>query len=281
MSARGAIRDGALWGSAAVVVLAAHLGGAMWILHHAQAATPPGLPDPVFVELAPLPEAAAPPEEIETPEMAEAAPEPEPEPQPEPEPEPTPDFVMDQPLPELEPLLDMNTLFPPPADAVVLQTARPKPRPERVEPEPEPEPKIVKKEPDPKKVEKKKEVAEQEQPARKATTTVRAQQSNRSAAPQTQGGQPSARQVATWQSKVQSTVNRHMQRARLKRGGVSVTVAFTINANGSVSGGRVTGSSGDAQTDAALARQAASLPRMAPHPSGKSIPITLPVTIKR
>ena len=40
-----ALRDGALWGGAAAVVLAAHLGGALWILHSAKAAAPPGLPD--------------------------------------------------------------------------------------------------------------------------------------------------------------------------------------------------------------------------------------------
>ena len=38
------LRDGALWGSAALVVLAAHLGGALWMLHRAEAAAPPGLP---------------------------------------------------------------------------------------------------------------------------------------------------------------------------------------------------------------------------------------------
>ncbi|MFD2439179.1 hypothetical protein ACFSS8_01960 [Paracoccus kondratievae] len=54
------MREGVLWGSAAVMVLAAHLGGALWILHRAEAATPPGLPEPVFVDLAPMPEAAAP-----------------------------------------------------------------------------------------------------------------------------------------------------------------------------------------------------------------------------
>lgn len=256
----GWLRDGALWGSAAVVVLAAHLGGAIWILHQAEAAAPPGLPDPIFVELAPMPEAAAPPAEEEAEEIAEA------------EPEPVPEIAIPQLLPELEPVPDMNTLFPPPPDAVVLQKSeRPKDRPKL-----EPEPKVVQKKIEPKR--EKKERAPEEQTARKAATQVRAPQGDRTAS--AGQGQPSARQVATWQSKVQSSVARHMRRAgNLRQGGVTVMVAFTITANGAVSNGRLASSTGDARTDAALARQVARLPRMPPHPSGKSIPISFPVRI--
>lgn len=263
------LRDGALWGSAAVLVLAAHLGGAMWILHTAKAAAPPGLPDPVFVELAPMPQAAAPPEEEEMPELAEAEPEPEPEP------------VIDLPLPELEQIPDMNTLFPPPPDAVVLQkTARPKERPE---PEPDPAPKLVEKQPEPKKREKKKEKAPEEQEARQASTQVRAPKSDRTAAPQTDAGAASPRQVASWQSKVNATVSRHMRRTRISgRGGaVTVNVSFTLQPNGQVAGARLASSSGDAGNDAALSRQITRMPRLPPHPSGKSIALTLPIVIER
>lgn len=256
------LRDGALWGSAALLVLAAHLGGALWLMRQAEAATPPGLPQPVFVELAPMPEAAAPPDETESPEMTEAA----------------PDFVMDEPLPELEPVPDMNSLFPPPPDAVVMQKSdRPKDRPEPKEPEPEPQPKIVKKQP-----EKKKDKAPEEQEARKASTTVRAPASDRSVAP-SQGAQVSPRQAANWQSKVQSAVSRHMQRTRLvgRGGDVQVTVAFTISASGGVSGARMVGSTGDGKMDAALNRQIGRLTRLPPHPSGKPMPITLPVLVQR
>ncbi|HWL55181.1 MAG TPA: TonB family protein [Paracoccus sp. (in: a-proteobacteria)] len=260
------IREGALWGSAAAVVLAAHLGGALWILHRAEAAAPPGMPDAVYVELADIAQAAAPPDEVESEQVAEA--------EPEPEPEPAPDFAMAEPLPELEPLPDMNSLFPPPPDAVVLQkSVRPKTRPEP----PDPEPKVATQEQVPKK-EEKKEKAPQQQAQRQASTTVRAPKAQQTTSQQS-GAQPSARQVATWESKVNSAVARHMRRARVSQKGASVTVAFTISPNGAVSGGRLMNSTGDARTDAALQRQAGSLPRMPPHPSGRSIPISLPVRI--
>ncbi|MFD2813965.1 hypothetical protein ACFSYD_04550 [Paracoccus aerius] len=35
------IRDGALWGGASVLVLALHLGGALWLMHRAEAGAPP------------------------------------------------------------------------------------------------------------------------------------------------------------------------------------------------------------------------------------------------
>ena len=72
-----------------------------------------------------------------------------------------------------------------------------------------------------------------------------------------------------------------MQRARLKQSGVSLVVTFTIAGNGGVSGARLAGSTGDPATDAALARQVSSLPRMPPHPSGQAKPVTLPITIRR
>lgn len=281
MNARGALREGALWGSAAVVVLTAHLG-TLWVLHRAEAAAPPGLPAPVFVELEPMPEAPAPQDEAESPEQAESEPEPAPEPEPEPEPEPAPDFAMDQPLPQLEPLPDMNSLFPPPPEAVVLQeSARPKPRPEiRPEPEPEPEPRIVRKQPAPKKEAKKETKKAEAQPERKASTTVKAQPAQRTAAPSGGGGQPSPRQIATWQSRVNSIVSRHMDGVKGGMNRVSITVLFTIQPNGSVTGGRLAGSTGDARVDRLLARQVRRLPRVPPHPSGKAQPMQLPVTIE-
>ncbi|CAM3087167.1 protein TonB [Paracoccus aminovorans] len=259
-----ALRDVALWGGAAAVVLIAHLGGALWVLHTAKAATPPGLPDPVFVDLAPIPEAATPPEEEETPEMAEAEPEPEPE------------VALPEPLPELEPVPDMNSLFEPPPDAVVLQKSeRPKERPE---PEPEPK-KIVEKQPEPKKKEKK-ERAPEEQPARKATTQVRAQRSDRTAAPTADAGVASPRQVASWQSKVNAAVARHMKRTRIKgQGAIVVNLNFTVDPGGRVAGARLASSTGNAANDAALNRQVARMPRLPAHPSGKSITLTLPVRI--
>lgn len=265
------MRDGALWASAAGLVLAAHLGGALWILQRAEAAAPPGIPDPVFVELAPAPTAAAPPsEEEEVQEIEEAAP----------EPEPAPDFAMPEPLPELAPLPDMNSLFPPPPDAVALQKpVRPRQRPER---EPEPEPKVVQREPEPAPKPEVRQKAPEEQKSQQASTRSRAKAADRTAAPQADEGAASPRQVASWNSRVQSAVARHMGRTRMagrSQGSVRVTVVFTINGNGTVSGARLAGSTGDPRMDAAIDRQASRLPRMPAPPSGKSISLTLPVLI--
>lgn len=272
------LREGALWGTAALVVLGAHLGGALWLMHRAEAAAPPGISEPVFVELAPMPTAAAPLDEAETPEITEAAPEPTPEPPPEPEPEPLPEVALEQPLPELEPVPDMSSLFPPPPEAVVLQKSdRPKDRPEPKEPEPVA--KVVKKQPE----QKKKDKAPEVQEAREASTTVRAQKADRSAAP-AQGAQVSPRQEASWQSKLQSAVGRHMNRTRIPgaRGGdVRVTVAFTVTGSGGVTGARLVGTTGDSNRDAALSRQVSRLTRLPPHPSGQNVPITLPVLIQQ
>lgn len=270
----GVLRDGALWGLAALVVLAAHLGGALWVLHSARAAAPPGLPQPVFIDLAPLPQAAAPAAEAESEAMAEAETEPEPEPEPQPEPE----VAQAEPAPEPDPVPDMHMPVPPPPEAVALpHSERPRTRPEAAS-RPKPEPQPVQKQAEPRRTPKDK--AAEPQQARKAATQVRAPQAQRSAS--AAQGQAAPRQVANWQSKVQSAVSRHMRRAGpLRQGGVTVMVAFTLSANGTVSNSRLASSTGDAPTDAVLARQLARLPRMPQHPSGKSIPISLQVRITR
>ena len=56
----GWLRDSATWGAAGAVALSLHVGGAVWLLQKAEAAQIAGLPDPVYVELAPMPQAAAP-----------------------------------------------------------------------------------------------------------------------------------------------------------------------------------------------------------------------------
>lgn len=257
------LRESALWGTAAVVVLTAHLGSALWLLRQAEAAAPPGLPEPVFVELAPEPMADAPEDLQEAEELPEVAPEPEPE-------------IALPPLPELE-LPDMDTLFPPPPEAVVLnKSERPQERPE-----PEEE-KIVEKPreklPEP---EKKKPKAPEELPATRKTTQVRAPQADRSAAPQGQVGQPSRQQVASWQSRVQAAVARHMQRTRFSgRGGsMTVTVRFSVDPSGRVAGAQLVSSTGDAKIDSALNRQAGRMPRLPAPPSGKTTSLVLPVLV--
>lgn len=273
------LRETASWGGAATLVLGLHLGGALWLIQRTEAITPPGLPDPVFVELAPMPTAAAPPDEAEQEEIAEAAP--EPESQPEPEPEPEPEIAL-PPLHELAPLPDMNTLFPPPPDAGALaQSARP---PERPEPEP-PEPQREQRTAEPRREETPRRVREkaaEQQPARAARTQLRAPPGERTAAPQAQAGAVSQKQVASWQSKVQSAVARHMRRTRLNgRGGtVTVNISFSVNPSGQVAGARLASSTGDARIDQALSHQAARLPRLPAPPTGRTTTLVLPVQIR-
>lgn len=276
--ASSSLRQAGLWGSAATLVLAAHLGSAVWIMQRAEAAAPPGLPEPVFVDLAPAPTAAAPQDQQDSEAAPEAAPEPEPEPEPLPEPEPEPEIAL-PPLQQLEPLPDMNTLFPPPPEAVALQKSvrppdRPEPPKEKLAKAPrEEKPKTEKREKKPK--------APEEQAARRETTRLRAPQGERTAAPQAQAGAVSAKQEASWKQKISRIVARHMLRTRITGRGdsVVVTVSFSVAPNGGVVGATVRGSTGDARNDAALQRQASRLPRLPAPPSGRSSAVVLPVRI--
>lgn len=281
MSARDRIGDVVGWGVAGAVVLAAHIAAASMLMR-SEASQIAGLPDPVYVDLAPMPEAAAPLDEVETEEMAETKPELDPEPEPEPEPEEEIAEFTPPPLPELEPLPDLSTLIPPPEDAVVLtRSERPRERPDRTEPEPEPEREreVAKKE-EPKK-ERRRQPEQQQQERR---TRVDAQQSQRTAAPRANAGNaPTQRQVASWQSQIATRVARHMRRTRLPgnvRGNLNVTVAFTITAGGQITGVRVLSATGDPRVDQAINRQASRLPSMPPPPGGTSRPFEIPVVVQ-
>ena len=144
-------------------------------------------------------------------------------------------------------------------------------RPERRQP---PEPRQVeRREPQP-------ERRQQQQRASTAATQVQAPQGQRSAAPQ-QGNAPTAQQRANWQQQIQGQVARHMQRANIGRArGLTTTVNVTISGNGSVLGAQIAGSTGDAQLDAVLARQAQRLPRLPPPPSGQQTNMAIPVRIR-
>lgn len=267
--ARVWLRDGAIWGATGFAVLASHVAAGAWLMHKAEAAQIAGLPEVFMVELAPMPEAAAPPDEVETVEQEETLPEPEPEPEPE---EIVEEIVPELPLPELEPLPDMNSLFPPPPDAVVLERSeRPLKRPEP----PKEQPRVVeRREPERKR--------EPEAQAQQQRTRVEAPRAERTAAPAAQqGSQASPRQLESWQQKVQRQVARHIERTRVpgRRGSVTATVSLTVSGNGSPSNIRLTGTSGDPQVDAALSRQAARMPRLPAHPEGKSVPLTIPVRV--
>ncbi len=277
----GWLRDSFAWGTAGAVVLAAHVTGAVWLMQKAEASQISGLPDPVYVELAPMPEAAAPlaeEEAIDQKEASGAAAEPEPES----EPEELAEIPLPE-LPQLEPLPDLSTNVAV-NDAVVLnRSERPPERPEVKEKQPEPEREIAKRE-EPKKEEPK----ERKKPAASAaasnrTTRLDAQQGQRTAAPRAQQGSPSSpRQVASWQSKVNGAVARHMKRTRLpnaRDGAIQATLQFTISGGGQVTGMRVTSSTGNPAMDSAIDRQAGRMPRLPAHPSGTSQTLVLPVLI--
>lgn len=275
MSLRSAtiLRETGVWGIAASSVIALHVAGLWWLHSSAEAATPPGLPEAVFVDLAPMPEASAPQDIVESEEQAEAAPEPEPMPEPEPEPE----IALD-PLPELQPLPDLETLHPPPSDAVVMQSSRPRSRPER--PKPEPEPKTAEVPREPVRQRERRREAPEEQVQTQRSTTVAGRQSNRNAAQQG-GGQSSARAEASWKQQIQGRVARHMQRARIdgRRGTIQATLTVTVSGNGQVSGVSLTRSSGDARVDQALSRQAGRMPRLVAPPSGRTETVIIPFQI--
>lgn len=262
------LRDSAAWGTAGLIVLTAHVATAAWLMRDAEAAQISGLPEPVFIDLAEMPVAAAEPEEVEQVEQEES--------EPEPEPEPEPDFS-ELPLPELEPLPDMNSLFPPPPDAVVLtRSERPQPRPEKPE-----EPKVVERrerEPEPKRERRKEPEAVQQ----RETTRQEAPRADRTAGRSAPAGNVSRRQTETWQSTVQSRVARHMKRTRIpgRRGSLATQVSVSISANGTVTGARINGSTGDPAIDAALSRQAARMPNLPPHPSGAPQSLVVPVTVE-
>lgn len=260
------LRDSAAWGTAGLIVLTAHVATAAWLMRDAEAAQISGLPEPVFIDMAEMPTAEAEQEEVEQVEQEQS------------EPEPEPDFS-ELPLPELEPLPDMNSLFPPPPDAVVLQRSeRPKPRPEKPE-----EPKVVERrerEPEPER--KREPRKEPEAVQQRAATRLDAPRAERTAARSAPAGNVTRRQAESWQSTVQSRVARHMNRARMpgRRGSLTTQVSVSISASGTVTGARVNGTTGDPAIDAALSRQAARMPNLPPHPSGAAQSLVVPVTVQ-
>lgn len=261
------LRDGARWGGALVLVLTVHVGGMAWVLWQAEAAAPPGEPAPIFIELAPadLPPAEEPQEQVTeaepTPEPeAEPQPEPtpDPEPEPEPEPEPTPELAEPDlpPLPELEPLADVNELFPPVSDPelALAESSRPQRRPEP-QPEPEPQRQVRREEP------REPEPRRQEQPRGEQPR----RQQQQAAAPSGMRGQtraatgPSPQQranaEASWRQQVGTCMVRAISRASGARGSRMV-INVQIARNGRVQGVGMAQSTGDARVDSQIVRSA-------------------------
>ena len=91
---------------------------------------------------------------------------------------------------------------------------------------------------------------------------------------------PSRGEIQSWQSRVQRNIARHMQRARLPagRGQVQANLSISVAVNGAASA-RLIASTGNPDVDAALQRQAASLPALPPPPGGQGVPLNLPVVV--
>ena len=270
MSTQRVVRQAGLWVLGATVALTAHAGVGFWVLRMADAGEMPGQPEAVTVEL--LLEEIAPEPALEavTEPMPEAAPEtvPEPEPAPEPEPEPQPEpEPVAEPGPEPEPIPEPEE----PPEIVTEESislaisARPVSRPERKRPEP------VREKP-------RQQQAAAPQPTRQSAPKPAAPVASASrAAP----GAVSAGQIRDWQSQVQTRISRHMRRAALPggRGAVQVMLRIEVGAGGA-SSGRLAGSTGNPQADAAIQRQAARLPALPPPPGGRPVSLDLPVMVQ-
>ena len=280
------IREGALWGGASVLVVALHLGGALWIMRQAEAAAPPGLPEPVFVDLAPAQEVAKEPVAPVEAHVEEAV---EPEPRPEPEPEEVAKPLDLPPLPELEPLDDMAELFPPappeletPPEVVLNTSARPQRRPQR-EPEQQrrPEPRRAeRREPEPQR---------QAEPRRQEQAPPQQQQARR--ADQGAGGSgaagPSPQQKASlmsqWGGQIRSCISRRASAPRGVREGGRVTLNLSVSRSGSIQGVGIAGSSGNGALDEAAVRaaqRAGRCPRAPAQLTDASYSFQLPINLQ-
>lgn len=271
------MRDGALWGGALAVVLSMHLAGVLWIMDRPETAAPPGLPEPVLVDLAPIDEQTAPqPQEP-------AAPQPQPERQP-----PAPLEL--PPLPKLEPLDDPTTLLPPvqpqpslPSDLVLNASARPEARPDqraaaRAEPTADPEPR---REPA--------RTAAPEPETRRSESTPSRQPAP--AVPQGAGGsgasgvspQQRADLMAQWGGQIRSCVSRRAVAPRGVRDGGRVTLRLSVSRSGAIQGVGVAGSSGVPALDQAAVQAAQRAGRCPRAPAGltdAAYPFDLPINLQ-
>lgn len=205
-----------------------------------------------------------------------------------PEPPPAPDFEP-PPMTELPPVTEFADLLP---DSALVLSASERPMQRPVRRAPEPEPQVARRE-------EPRQQQQQQQPQRQTQQQRQPQPTRAQPQPQRQqqasgggggnsrqqsGGQSagaSRQQMANWSSQVGSRITRHMSRTRIRgaRGGqVQIRVSVTISANGSASA-RLASSTGNAQVDSALARQAARLPRMPAPPNGQSASFVQPIVV--
>lgn len=311
--ARLTAREAALWGGAAALVLAVHVGGGLWALQRpADVAADDLAPAAVMIDLAPEPVAPPAEEEQITPDLADAEETPEPTEAPPPEPDLTPP-PLPEPLPqELTPpeVLPEPELAPPPLpeplpEELTPPEVLPEPEPELPPPplpEPLPEeltapgtppsevavtrpvarpadlpkvaPEEIERPPAPERA------AQKPQSAAAKKAEVQAPPAEKVAAPQTAQGGVGSVSPKSWQSKLMTHLERRKRYPPAAKGrgeeGV-VYVRFTIDDDGRVLSSGVARSSGHPDLDKAvldLVRRASPVP--AP-PPGVARAIIVPV----
>ncbi|MDM7463240.1 MAG: TonB C-terminal domain-containing protein [Tepidimonas taiwanensis] len=279
------LREGGRWALAGALVLVAHGAVAAWLSRQVPAGTVAGGPEVVLIELVPAmaPKASAPDLPEDAGDAAQRAPsdpapttaEPPPQRAPADATQPAEPTVEPTVEPHVEPTAEPDASPPTPAPdaAALIASARPAPRP------PRPQPQTGR--------------SARARPAaastpRPQTTTSAAQDAAparagnaRPSGPGAATARASAAQIQSWQAQVQTRVARHMQRTRLAagRGNVRAQLALRIAADGRTSATLAT-STGDPRIDAALSRQAGTMPRLPPPPEGRAVNLTVPVLVR-
>lgn len=295
----------ALWSVAALVMISVHAAGAYYLMQEKPEEQGDNAPQAaIMIELAALPEAVNTEEtveandEVETEEVksnvtqpVEEPPpvEPPPEPVPEPvveeppvEPEPTPEVppeVVQQPVEEPAPPEPVQEVDPIEQQQVAELENVEVPLPVLRPPPPPPVQKKVEKEKEPEKKRVQKPTPAPQQSQRRDIAKAEATQSDRTAASRNSAGSASSSvSPADWASKVQSAVARRIVRGA-GRSGMTVTVSFVVQNDGSIGRLSVVKSTGDEAVDAkiksSIGRASVSTP-----PPGAQTSFVVPVQIR-
>ncbi|MCX8995574.1 energy transducer TonB [Rhizobiaceae bacterium BDR2-2] len=282
------LRDTLLWGSAALVMLSAHVSSAAWLLsREPEVIADSGSPPAILIEMAAEPEAVntettqvsedmheaqdvaslTPPEEQPV-EEAELEPPPPPEPEPVVEPEPVEDVTETLPEPDPEPTpIEQEVAKLMENVEVPLPVARPQP----------PKPEVKKVQEKPKRVEaRKEEPRERPRPRPQASkgAVAAAAEVNRgtrnASARSSTGASSSSVSPARWQSRVQAHLARRknqLVKTRDKSTQGTVYVRFNIDTSGNVLSVALSRSSGHPSLDQevlALVQRASPVPAPPP-----------------
>lgn len=312
MNPAGFLGRTGVWFAATATVCAAHVAAAQLLLVNVAPGPHALPPDAVMVELAADPPAAAPGSEAASPLQDSSPPqarraeagsaEPalkEPQRPPLPTlppvsdaaglfpapPEPPPDFTVTD-FATLPPLGDFATLVP---SKPLAASRRPAPRPDRDRASPR---RADRTPAAAQTIETRQDSSPDHTPRLQATEPRQSRQPDRAAeagraGTGREGGKgssqraPGRAQMQSWQSQVGARISRHMARTRLPggRGAARVQVSVTIAANGAATA-RLVSSTGDPGVDAALARQAARLPRMPAPPGGAAQSFIQPIRVE-